>query len=151
MSGAQVAPVFGPPQAAPKPEAPEPAAPATPALELDVTEPVTAGDLLALDPSEPGKLRRAGSANDGSIAGIAERDSTFTSGALKVAVTTATYALVKVDAQFGAIHAGDFLVSSETPGHAMAAKTPTPGTVIGKALEPLESGSGVIRVLLLAR
>ena len=58
----------------------------------------------------------------------------------------------KVDADFGSIQRGDLLTSSDTPGHAMKAEINSLdkiGTVIGKALEPLESGKGVISVLVM--
>jgi hypothetical protein len=61
------------------------------------------------------------------------------------------FAAVKADASYGAILAGDLLTSSPTPGHAMVAIEAPPGTVIGKALEPLESGTGLIRVLVIPR
>lgn len=57
----------------------------------------------------------------------------------------------KVDASFGAIAPGDLLVSAPTPGHAMRDVAPLPGTVVGKALEPLTAGQGVIRVLVMLR
>ena len=63
---------------------------------------------------------------------------------------------VKADARFGAIAIGDLLVTSATPGHAMRSKPVKvgeaeihrPGTLIGKALEPLATGQGEILVLL---
>ncbi len=58
---------------------------------------------------------------------------------------------LKVDAAFGAIRPGDLLVSSPTPGHAMRAHEPRPGTIIGKALGALESGTGTIRVVVTLR
>jgi len=58
---------------------------------------------------------------------------------------------VKVDAGYGSIRAGDQLTTSPTPGHAMRADDPLPGTIIGKALEGLESGTGVIHVLVMLR
>ena len=58
---------------------------------------------------------------------------------------------VKVDAGYGSILAGDLLTTSPTPGHAMRADDPLPGTIIGKALEGLESGTGVIHVLVMLR
>jgi len=58
---------------------------------------------------------------------------------------------VKADAGYGEIHAGDLLVSSATPGYAMRALEIVPGTVLGKALEPLAAGTGAIRVLLMPR
>jgi hypothetical protein len=54
----------------------------------------------------------------------------------------------KVSAENGPIMPGDLLVTAATPGHAMFDENPRVGTVIGKALEPLESGRGVIRVLV---
>ncbi len=64
---------------------------------------------------------------------------------------------VKVTADTGAIRPGDLLSSSCTPGHARRAEPVRiegieiyrPGTVIGKALQPLESGTGTINVLLM--
>ena len=54
----------------------------------------------------------------------------------------------KISAENGAIHPGDLLVTSSTPGHAMRSFDPPPGTVLGKALETLENGTGVILVLV---
>jgi hypothetical protein len=61
--------------------------------------------------------------------------------------------LCKVDATKAPIQPGDLLVSSGTPGHAMkcTSKRPAAGTVIGKALEPLASGTGTIQVLVTLR
>ena len=57
---------------------------------------------------------------------------------------------VKVSAENGAIHPGDLLVASSTPGHAMkAGSDPSVGTVIGKALGSLENGTGVIQMLVM--
>ncbi len=58
---------------------------------------------------------------------------------------------VKVDASYGAIGVGDLLVASATPGQAMRAVDPTPGTVIGKALEPFVSGQGAIMMMVMNR
>lgn len=64
---------------------------------------------------------------------------------------------VKADAGHGAIHPGDLLTTSETPGHAMRAEPvmvdgspiyPT-GAILGKALQPLASGTARIDVLLM--
>jgi hypothetical protein len=55
---------------------------------------------------------------------------------------------VKVTAENGAISPGDLLVTSSMPGHAMkAGPNPALGTVIGKALGKLETGTGVIKML----
>lgn len=62
----------------------------------------------------------------------------------------------KVDASYGAIHAGDLLTTSSTPGYAMKAepleingRTFYPsGIVLGKALGSLEEGTGLIEVIV---
>jgi hypothetical protein len=55
---------------------------------------------------------------------------------------------VKVSAENGPIRPGDLLVASGTPGYAMrAGANPPQGTVIGKALAPLERGTGIIQML----
>lgn len=56
----------------------------------------------------------------------------------------------KVTAENGPIQAGDLLVTSSTSGHAMKGtdRSRMLGAVVGKALEPLSGGSGVIQVLV---
>jgi hypothetical protein len=56
----------------------------------------------------------------------------------------------KVDASYGPVEVGDLLTTSETPGHAMKAIDPLLafGSVIGKALQPVPSGVGLIPVLV---
>ncbi|MBN1535717.1 MAG: hypothetical protein JW908_03210 [Anaerolineales bacterium] len=63
-------------------------------------------------------------------------------------VTLGAYKMIKVDASFGAINPGDLLVASSNPGYAMVSHDPKVGTVIGKALESLDSGTGTIAVLI---
>ena len=56
----------------------------------------------------------------------------------------------KVSAENGPIHKGDLLVTSSTPGYAMKGtdRSRMLGAVIGKAMNTLDSGSGVIEVLV---
>ena len=56
----------------------------------------------------------------------------------------------KVTAENGSIREGDLLVTSSRPGYAMKGtdRRRLVGAVVGKALEPLERGSGVIEVLV---
>jgi hypothetical protein len=57
---------------------------------------------------------------------------------------------VKATAENGPIQPGDLLTSAGTPGHAMrAGADPPSGAVIGKALQPLAGGSGVIKMLVM--
>jgi Peptidase_G2, IMC autoproteolytic cleavage domain len=54
------------------------------------------------------------------------------------------------DANDSPIRAGDLLTSSARPGHAMAAgdRTKRAGAIIGKALQPLATGAGLIPILV---
>lgn len=56
----------------------------------------------------------------------------------------------KADARYAPISVGDLLTSSPTRGHAMKASDPARafGAVIGKALRPLPSGTGMIPILI---
>lgn len=56
----------------------------------------------------------------------------------------------KVDANYAPIEIGDLLTTSPTPGHAMKAsdRSKAFGSVIGKALRQLDSGSGLIPILV---
>jgi hypothetical protein len=74
----------------------------------------------------------------------------------KVMVATTGRVRVRVDATRRSIRIGDLLVTSSRPGLAMRSvpvragkvKIHRPGTIIGKALEPLAKGEGEILVLL---
>jgi hypothetical protein len=77
-------------------------------------------------------------------------------GASKAKIATTGRVKVRVDATKHAIHVGDLLVTGDRPGTAMVSmpldlggvKIHRPGTLIGKALEPLPAGEGEILVLL---
>jgi len=123
------------------------------------SRPLQPGTVVVLDPSrvdavipsfESYDLRVAGvvSANPGIVLGEAEdgKDKIATTGRVRV----------RVDATDAAIHIGDLLVSSSKEGMAMRSipmdingvKIHRPGTLIGKALQSLETGEGEILVLL---
>ena len=77
-------------------------------------------------------------------------------GAGKEMIATTGRVRVRVDATKHAIEVGDLLVTSDVRGAAMfsepvevaGVKIHRPGTIIGKALEPLERGNGRVLVLL---
>jgi hypothetical protein len=74
----------------------------------------------------------------------------------RVLVATTGRVKVKVDATNGPIQIGDLLVTSGKEGVAMKSvpveiagiRIHRPGTIVGKALEPLSQGTGEILVLL---
>ncbi|RMG43698.1 MAG: hypothetical protein D6718_11530, partial [Acidobacteria bacterium] len=122
------------------------------AVLMPVTSETEPGDLLALDPEHPGALRLAASQADPGVVGVAAGPvQRAGGGALEVPVLGAGIVGLRADAGYGSIRPGDLLVSSPTPGHAMRAIEAIPGTIVGKALESLDAGTGTIRVLLMAR
>ncbi|CAG0936550.1 hypothetical protein TFLX_05431 [Thermoflexales bacterium] len=85
------------------------------------------------------------STQPGYLAGAPDTDEAL--GGLPVAIVGIVPC--KVSAENGAIHRGDLLVTSATPGHAMrAGADPAQGTVLGKALGELKDGTGVIQILV---
>lgn len=95
------------------------------------------------DPSAPGDSRASTGYYDAQATVIKP-------GEYMGVVTLGSYKGVKVDATYGPIKVGDLLVSSVTTGHAMKStdKVSSIGAVIGKALGPLDSGTGTIPVLV---
>jgi hypothetical protein len=77
-------------------------------------------------------------------------------GTEKEQIATTGRVMVQVDATASPIRVGDLLVTSNIAGVAMKSepmdiqgrKFHQPGTIIGKALEPMASGRGSILVLL---
>jgi len=118
-----------------------------------------AGDLLVIDANSSRHLTLAQQPYSTLIAGIYSTKPGMlgtTRGvdepAAKDEVPLAVVGIVpcKVSAENGAIEAGDLLVTSSTPGHAMKGtdRSKMLGAVVGKALEPLQKGTGVIQVLV---
>jgi hypothetical protein len=112
------------------------------------------GDVLAIGPD--GQLTRSTDPYQTSVVGVYSTQPGFVGGAGDEADLTAKVPLaivgvvpVKASAENGVIHPGDLLVTASTPGHAMrAGDNPPQGTVLGKALDELEEGAGVIHVLV---
>ncbi len=130
------------------------------AERIDTTEPLEAGDVVEIDPDNPGKFRKAREAISHRVAGVISTAPGVILGnqSAKSSDTRPILALagrvpVKVTAKYGAIQVGDLLVSSPIPGYAMRCpeKSQCVGAVIGKALEPLTEGTGVIEVQVMLR
>jgi hypothetical protein len=129
------------------------------------------GDVLVIGPD--GQLTKSDKPYSTAVAGVYSTQPAFVGdprGAREedemsaeadnlIPVTLVGVAPVKATTENGLIQPGDLLTSSSIPGHAMKAKPvvingveiyPT-GAILGKALEPLESGTGVIQVLVMLR
>jgi hypothetical protein len=116
------------------------------------------GDVLVVSASGSGEAQRSSTAYSPAIVGVYSAAPAFVGGrsvtgdAQAGGVPVAILGVVpcKVSAENGPIRPGDLLVTSATPGHAMRAdhESALPGTILGKALESLDSGIGVIQVLV---
>jgi hypothetical protein len=123
------------------------------------TQKLSAGTVVVLDASRTNHVLASGKAYDTAVAGVVSASPGIIlgeggDGKLKVATTGRVR--VKVDSTRAPIRVGDLLVSSDVEGVAMKSvpvdlggtQIHRPGTIIGKALEPLEKGVGEILVLL---
>ena len=120
---------------------------------------LAAGTVVVLDTAELNHVRESARAYDTGVAGVISAQPGITLGEAgdgKVLVATTGRVKVKVDASRGTIRVGDLLVTSDVEGAAMRSRPlelggvpiHRPGTIIGKALEPLAGGTGEILVLL---
>jgi hypothetical protein len=117
------------------------------------------GDLLAIDPTGNRRLERSQDAYSTRVAGIYSTKpgilaSTHAMDGSRLAgeVPLAVMGIVpcKVTAENGAIGVGDLLVASSHTGYAMKGtdRSRMLGAVVGKAMESLAEGNGVIQVLV---
>jgi hypothetical protein len=121
---------------------------------LPAVDGLEGGDLLTIGPD--GRLVRTTHAYQSSVVGVYSTRPGFVGGAGddddlsgKIPLAVVGVVPVKANAENGPIDPGDLLVASSTPGHAMkAGPDPRIGTVVGKALEGMESGTGVIQILV---
>ena len=143
----------------------------TPVLEItggaDLAEPFAVSDgamappgsVLVIDDANPGSLKVCRRRYDRQVAGIVSgaggidpgitlHKDGLAAGGQNVALSGRVYALA--EAGNGPIQPGDLLTTSDVPGHAMKATEPerTSGAVIGKAMSSLESGRGLVLVLV---
>jgi hypothetical protein len=123
------------------------------------SEQFAAGSVVVLDATKSNQVIASSTAYDTRVAGVISAQPGITLGEKsdsKVLVATTGRVRVKVDATKAPINIGDLLVTSDIPGVAMKSepiefagrKMHMPGTIIGKALEPLAKGKGEILVLL---
>jgi hypothetical protein len=100
-------------------------------------------------------VERCTCAYDSRVIGIVSGDPAFVLGIEEEEVPVALCGRVpcNVDADVSPIAVGDLLTTSATPGHAQKVldREQADGTIIGKAMEPLEAGKGRILVLVMSR
>jgi len=102
-----------------------------------------AGDVVAIDTNNPGKIRKTKDAYDKNTIGIVSTRPGFVLSGQQaenaVPVALAGRVPVKVTAEGGSIQAGDALAPSSIPGYAM--KATQQGTIVGRSLESYAFGS----------
>lgn len=117
------------------------------------------GTVVVLNTEKNNEVMMSGTAYDTAVAGVVSAQPGLilgVAGAAKEMVATTGRVKVRVDATAAPIAVGDLLVTSSKPGMAMKSQPikmqgrtfHQPGTIIGKALEPLKAGEGEILVLL---
>jgi len=117
------------------------------------------GSVVVIDEDHPGRLKLADQPYDHRVAGIISgangvkpgislHQSGVMEGDQNVALSGRVY--VQADAANGAIHPGDLLTTSSTPGHAMKVTDHlrAQGAVLGKAMTGLSEGKGLVLVLV---
>ena len=119
-----------------------------------------AGDLLVIDAAANRRLTLAQEPYSTLVAGVystkpgmlgsAHRIDEYARAVDEVPLAVVGIVPCNVSAENGPIQPGDLLVSSSTPGHAMKGTDHSLmlGAIVGKALEPLSEGTGVIQVLV---
>lgn len=126
---------------------------------VPATHALVASTVVVLDPQKSNHVMASAQSYDTRVAGVVSAQPGIAlgvGGEGKVLVATTGRVKVKVDATRSPIHVGDLLVTSDKEGVAMkseplnlgGAQLHRPGTLIGKALEPLAEGTGEILVLL---
>jgi hypothetical protein len=126
---------------------------------VESSQKLEAGTVVALDPEKSNQVLASAEAYDTRVAGVVSAQPGISLGERgegKVLVATTGRVKVKVDATRTPVKIGDLLVTSGVKGLAMKSlpvdlggtTIHRPGTIIGKALEPLAGGVGEILVLL---
>lgn len=117
------------------------------------------GSVVVIDGDNPGHLKVSTKPYDTCVAGVLSgangihpgiqmHQEGLLEGGKNVALSGRVYVLA--DASNGAIHAGDMLTTSATPGHAMKVSdhNRAQGAIIGKAMSGLKEGKGMVLVLV---
>jgi hypothetical protein len=123
------------------------------------TQKLPAGTVVVLDTRNSNHVLASTTSYDTRVAGVISAQPGLTLGEAgegKALVATTGRVKLKVDATRAPIQIGDLLVTSDAEGVAMKSEPiniggrqmHAPGTIIGKALEPLAQGTGEILVLL---
>ncbi len=126
---------------------------------VESSQSLAAGTVVVLDHTKSNQVVASTQAYDTRVAGVISAQPGITlgeNGVGKVLVATTGRVKIKVDATRAPIQVGDLLVTGDREGFAIKSlpvsiggvRLHRPGTLVGKALEPLAKGTGEILVLL---
>jgi len=120
---------------------------------VNVSEPVESGDVLELDPLHPGQYRIARGGCSPNVAGVVSTDPGLVLGGgtrgERTLLALAGFVPVKACDEGGPIRVGDLVVVASRGGHVRRWNQEEGcGFIVGKALESLIEGEGLILVLL---
>ncbi len=104
------------------------------------------GDILV---KKEGQIMRSESRYDEDIFGVVATDPAVVIGREtedSLPVVTSGVTQVYVDADYESINSGDYITTSSEPGRGQ--KAPSPGYVVGRAMEDMEEGEGFIEVMV---
>ncbi len=133
---------------------------AHPIADLDIAEyfavaDAEATDVVVIHTEQDATVTRATKAFDYRVAGVISEDPVFHIGERDgwMPLALAGRVRVKATASNGPIARGDLLVTSDVPGHVMRAAPDhiTPGVLVGKSLETLSEGEGLVLILVQSR
>lgn len=127
------------------------------AEDFDVAEQTEPGEVMVL--TDTGILQQSTKAYDRKVVGVISGAGNYKPGIIldkqncngnRKPIAMMGKVFCKVDADISSIETGDMLTSSNVAGCAMKAIDPSKafGAVIGKALAPLQSGKGLIPILV---
>ncbi|MFQ5525896.1 MAG: hypothetical protein ACE5GX_06495 [Thermoanaerobaculia bacterium] len=129
------------------------------AEKFPVSEPLAPGQVVEIDPANPGKLRLSRQAYNRRVVGVVSGANGLSAGAVLGAaapgevgppIALSGRVWVLCDAAANGIEVGDLLTTADSPGRAMKAvdHARAQGAVIGKAMTSLASGLGRVLVLV---
>jgi hypothetical protein len=119
----------------------------------------TPGDVLVISPDSDRALVLSSDPYSTTVAGVystkpgllgSQHSQNATQPDIEIPLAVIGIVPCRAPTENGPIHRGDLLVTSSTPGHVMKAtdRTRMLGAIVGKALSPLESGTGTVEILV---
>ncbi|WP_051175656.1 hypothetical protein [Nocardia exalbida] len=130
------------------------------AEDFEVADAVQVTPGMVMSVGQDGKLRPCSIAYDQTVVGVVSGADRYRPGLVfdrgetqddsRMPISVMGKVACRADARYGSIRVGDLLTTSPSPGCAMKASEPARafGTIIGKALDSLDAGEGMVPMLI---